>query len=441
MRVSSVRSKLPLPAKRQIALLGGRYKMKSPRILFAVFVLSIACAITIGCGGGGSSSHFIQPVNPPPPPTGTNYTTCSDNGGGSQLVPNWQSPLFINNYQAATQALIQHVSQASYASKIGYIRIGLGRGGEINLPQGWNDSTSGSCYGGYSGKWGYTVGGSAVSSSTWNTYLSDMVTFEHGLQSPNPLLVSITPVSGAGNVTDDFIAPIAVQNGLSYGNQGLQASDITAFSSGGQCGGDWCNLFENSAPAIKELQTIGQSCPQGVGACSGQQGETGPLPPLLQFATGQGTPVVPSPSNDLEIYYQDWLIAYDPTNSDNGTYGAAYASALAAASANATMQVLFPDPSNSDIQTYVLTQPSVAGVVIDVDWSDIQPSSSSSFDWTITDSLIQQWIGAGAKKVNLVFQNTTYGGDNCSGGSGVGSQGQSSSGNCAMPAWMWTVLQ
>jgi hypothetical protein len=105
------------------------------------------------------------------------------------------------------------------------------------------------------------------------------------------------------------------------------------------------------------------------------------------------------------------------------------------------MQVLFPDPSNSDIQTYVLTQPSVAGVVIDVDWSDIQPSSSSSFDWTITDSLIQQWIGAGAKKVNLVFQNTTYGGDNCSGGSGVGSQGQSSSGNCAMPAWMWTVLQ
>ena len=415
--------------------------MKFPRILIGTTVLGVLAAITTACGGGGGSSRFIQPINPPPPPTGTNYTTCTDNEGGSQLVPNWQSPLFINNYQPAIQALIQHVSQASYASHIGYIRIGLGRGGEINLPSGWNDQSQSNsvCYGGYSGKWKYSVGGTSAGSSSWNTYLSSMIIYEGALGSPKNLLVSITPVSGAGNVTDDFIAPVAVQNGLSYGNQGLEASDITAFSSGGQCGGDWCNLFKIAPPAIKELQTIGQSCPQGAGACSGQQGETGPLPALLQFATGQGSPVVPSPSNDLEIYYQDWLIAFDPTNSDNGTYGAAYASALEAASAHATMQVLFPDPTNPDIQTYVLTQPSVAGVVIDVDWSDIQPSSSS-FDWTITDNSIQQWIGAGAKKVNLVFQNTTYGGGNCQ-STAVGSNGQSSSGNCAMPAWMWSVLQ
>jgi hypothetical protein len=102
--------------------------------------------------------------------------------------------------------------------------------------------------------------------------------------------------------------------------------------------------------------------------------------------------------------------------------------------------VLFPDPSNSDIPTYVLSQSSVTGVVIDVDWSDIQPTSAGSFDWTITDASIQRWISAGAKKVNLVFQNTTYAGNNC-GQNSIGSNGQSSSGNCAMPAWMWTVLQ
>lgn len=409
--------------------------MKFPRFLCVLTAVSIVAAMS-ACGGGSSNSRSTVPTTPPPPPTGTNYTTCTDNEGGSQLVPNWQSNLFQSNYQTAISALITHVSQASYASQIGYIRIGLGRGGEINLPSGWNDSSSGVCYGGYSGKWNYSVGGSTPSSSSWNGYLAGMVSFEGSLSSPKRLLVSITPVTGAGVATDDFIAPIAVQNGLGYGNQGLEASDITNFDSQQPCGGDWCNLFNQDPAPIMELQTLGQSCPQGTGACSGQQGSTGPLPPLLQFATTQ----VPTPANDLEIYYQDWLIAFDPTNSSNSTYGAAYSSAIEAAASHAAMQVLFPDPTNSDIQTYVLTQQSAAGVVIDVDWSDIQPSNAGSFDWSITDASIQQWLAAGAKKVNLVFQNTTYGGNNCS-SSQIGSNGQSSSGNCAMPAWMWTVLQ
>lgn len=393
--------------------------MKFPRILLAGTALLIVAAIMTGCGAS-PHSNFVQ-KQPPPPPTGTNYTTCN-----GQQVPNWQSNLFQTNYKAAIQALVTH-----YGSNpnVGYIRIGLGRGGEINLPQGWNDSSSGACYGGYSGSWGYTVGGNSVGSSTWNTYLSGMVVYEGGLNSPKPLLVSITPVTGAGTVTDDFIAPIAVQNGLSYGNQGLEASDITNYPN---CGGDWCNLFQGQfAPTIAELQTIGQSCPQGVGACSGLQGNTGPLPPLLPFA-------ILHRANNLELYYQDWLIAYDPNDPNNGTYGPPYKSAIELAGASATMQVLFPDPSNADIQDFVMNQASVTGAVIDVDWSDIQPSGSSSFDWAITDAAIAPWIAA-HKKVNLVFQNTTYGGSGCP-NSGIGSNGNVGS-NCAMPSWMWTVLQ
>jgi hypothetical protein len=414
--------------------------MKFLRTLLPVSALLVVAAIMTACGGGGATNSRGVPGQPPPPPTGANYTTCQDNAGNSQLVPNFLSSQFQTNYQNAISNLITHVSHAPYAAQVGYIRIGLGRGGEINLPNGWNNSSSGVCYGGYF-KWGYTAGSP---SATWDQYLAGMLSFEGSLSSPKQLLVSITPISSSGIETDDYIAPIAVQNGISYGNQGLQASDITAFGTGGACGGDWCKLFEQSPPVIKELQTIGQSCPQGAGACtSQQQSSTGPLPPLLQFATGvggSGIPIVPAPGNDLELYYQDWLIAYDPTDPDNGTYGAAYKSAIEAASAHATMQVLFPDPSNSDIPTYVLSQSSVTGVVIDVDWSDIQPTSAGSFDWTITDASIQRWISAGAKKVNLVFQNTTYAGNNC-GQNSIGSNGQSSSGNCAMPAWMWTVLQ
>jgi hypothetical protein len=396
--------------------------MKFPRILIAVSSLC-ALAIMAGCGGV-SGNHFVQ-HQPPPPPTGNNYTTC-----GGQLVPNWQSSAFQTNYKAAIQALI---TKYGSDSNIGYIRIGLGRGGEINLPQGWNDQSSGACFGGYSGTWGYTVGGSSPNSSTWNGYLAGMVQFEGGLHSQNRLLVSITPVNGAGTVTDDFIAPIALQNGLSYGNQGLEASDITNFPN---CGGDWCNLFGQLPPAISELQTIGQSCPQGVGACSGQQGDTGPLPPLLPFAVAHH-------SNDLELYSQDWLIAYDPNDPNNGTYGAAYKSAIEVASGAARMQVLFPDPSNSDIANFVMNQPSVTGAVIDVDWSDMDigdtnAGTHSSYDFSITDAAIAPWTAAG-KKVNLVLQSTTYGGSGNCPNKGIGSNGNEPS-NCAMPPWMWTAL-
>jgi hypothetical protein len=398
--------------------------MKFPRIFLVVAALCVVAAIATSCGSSYSRETYVPP--PTLPPTGANYTTCTDNSGSSQQAPNWQSQLFISNYQAAITALVSH-----YGSNpnVGYIRIGLGRGGEINLPQGWNDSSSGACYGGYTSKWGYTVGSDA--SANWNAYLQSMVQFEggpnfNGSTSPKPLLVSITPVNGAGTAVDDFIAPIAVQNGLSYGNQGLESSDLTATT----CGGDWCHLFATFHPQIAELQTLGQSCPAGTSCANSLSASTGPLDVLLPFATAHG-------ANDLELYYQDWLIAYDPNYASSAT--AAYAAAISTASGSASMQVLFPDPTVSDIGTYLMTNPAVTGAVISVDWSDIEPTTAGSFDWTITDAAIAPWINSG-KQVNLVLQNTTYGGNNCP-ASGIGSNGQSGTGNCAMPPWMWTVLK
>jgi len=363
-------------------------------------------------------------------------------------MPNWLSPLFQNNYKPAITALVQHYESNS---SVDYIRIGLGKGGEINLPQGWNDSNSGVCFGGYSGTWGYTVGGSSTNSSTWNTYLADMISFEHSLNSSKTLMISITPVTGAGTVTDDFIAPLAVAAGMSYGNQGLESSDITDYPN---CGGDWCVLFGSSPPVIKELQTIGQSCPASTSSnCANSQAQsTGPLPPLLAFATGQGVPVVAHPANDFELYYQDWLIAYDPTYANalgvSSADQAAYKAAIQAARATgAKMQVLFPpQPGDTDypaVQQYLMSNPDVTGTVISAEWSDFDlgdatAGTHSSYKFDITDNVASDWISAG-KRVNIVLQDTTYGGSgNCPGG-GIGSNGNTGN-NCAMPAWMWTVL-
>jgi hypothetical protein len=416
--------------------------MKSPRTLFAATTLLIAAAIMTACGAS-PSSHFV-PHQPPPPPTGTNYTTCS-----GQQMPNWLSPLFQNNYQPAIRAL---VSNYESNSSVGYIRIGVGKGGEINLPQGWNDQNSGVCYGGYTGTWGYTVGGNSTNSSTWNNYLASMITFEHSLNSSKTLMISITPVTGAGTVTDDFIAPLAVAAGIGYGNQGLEASDITDYPN---CGGDWCNLFGSSPPVIKELQTIGQSCPASTSCANSQAQSTGPLPPLLAFGTGiggVGIPIVPHPANDFELYYQDWLIAYDPTYANSlgvsAADQAAYKAAIqAAAATGAKMQVLFPpQPGDTDfpaVQTYLMSNPDVTGAVISAEWSDFDLGNATtgahtSYDFSITDGVIQPWIQAG-KKVNLVLQDTTYGGSGNCPSSGIGSNGNTGN-NCAMPAWMWTVL-
>ena len=47
-------------------------------------------------------------------------------------------------------------------------------------------------------------------------------------------------------------------------------------------------------------------------------------------------------------------------------------------------------------------------------------------------------VGKG-QPVNIVLQDTTYGGSGNCPNSGMGSNGNVGS-NCAMPAWMWTVL-
>jgi hypothetical protein len=71
---------------------------------------------------------------------------------------------------------------------------------------------------------------------------------------------------------------------------------------------------EYSGQAPLELQTYLQSCPDK--SCT-----TGSLVDLVPFAVAHKATV-------LEIYYQDWLLAFDPSYPGNSQYGAAYAQVL-----------------------------------------------------------------------------------------------------------------
>jgi hypothetical protein len=238
--------------------------------------------------------------------TPSNYVTCTPaNANGPQLIPNYMDSngVFMTNYKAFIQGVISHYGSNS---NIGYIRIGLGRGGETIPVADWADNT---ICGQTFAAWGYSV-------SSWDSnYIEPMLNYEHSLSSKQ-LMVGITPMgAGSGNQNADFAANTAVPLGIGVGSQGLQKSDLAG---GGSCGADWCNLFSQYTGRVPlQLQTVGQSCPDNA-SCP-----TGSLVTLLPFAVANHATII-------ELYYQDWLAAFDLNFSG---YAPAYATVIEKAAA------------------------------------------------------------------------------------------------------------
>lgn len=228
-----------------------------------------------------------------------NTTTCD----GVKVV-NFFNHTFQTSYQNFIQAVVEHYQNNS---NIGYIRFGLGRGGETNPPLG-TDGSDRVCTAAFK-KWGF-------SADTWTNYLNMMIAFEGSLNSHKRLGVTLT-----GELTravSEDVAAKAVPLGIMIGSQGLGVHDVTHYPN---CASDWCNMFNEYYGQVPlELQTVGPSCPSGSG-CTGLAVYTGPLPPLLALAVSHH-------ATNLEIYVEDWLIAFDPSNSKHAKYGATYAAAL-----------------------------------------------------------------------------------------------------------------
>lgn len=241
-------------------------------------------------------------------------TTCD----GEQIPDYFDVVNFQTPYQAFIRAALE---QYGSDPTIGYIRIGLGRGGETFPGRGIN-GTDPVCTAAFVG-WGYTE-------QDWISYLTGMLqTASSNNLSKKQLMVGIVGVAAGGsgsNAIPDAVAKAAVADGIGFGSQGLQSNDIRSYPS---CTSDWCSLFNRYVGQVPlELQTLGPSCPAGVGQCPNDpdQDATGSLVPLLPFAASHHT-------TSLEIYFRDWLIAYDPNYPGYSQYGANYATAIENAAA------------------------------------------------------------------------------------------------------------
>lgn len=225
----------------------------------------------------------------------SNITTCK-----REQIPNYFQPAFQLPYQAFLAQVVKH-----YATNgsIGYIRIGLGRGGETLPAQGFGTDP---CTSTFINQWGW-------SETNWINYISAMLTYESTLKSPKQLMIGIDSTGHRTMPVSEATA--AVSLGIGFGNQGLEASDIKNYPT---CSTDWCNLFNQYAGQVPlELQTVALSNPQG-------NPPVGSLTKLLPFAVSHHATV-------LEIYCDDWLLGFDPNYPGYSTYGAGYASALKAA--------------------------------------------------------------------------------------------------------------
>lgn len=234
--------------------------------------------------------------------TAQNYVTCTPaNAAGPQQIPNYFAPAFQTNYKTFLQQVVQHYGSNS---SIGYIRMGLGRGGETVPVQDWDDTTT-ACGQSFVNTWGYSV-------SSWDTnYIGPMLQYEGSLHSPKELMVGVTSMGGTSQ-NADFAASVAAPLGIAIGGQGLQKNDLT--NPPNSCASDWCNLFIKYPNVQHELQPYGLSCPDN--SCV-----TGSLVEILPFA-------VTNKANIIELYGKDWLAAFDPSYPG---YTSAYASVIESA--------------------------------------------------------------------------------------------------------------
>ncbi|MGA2758681.1 MAG: hypothetical protein ABSF58_15175 [Solirubrobacteraceae bacterium] len=248
----------------------------------------------------------------------SNYTVCNNNGT-VQMFGNYFKSSFQTAYQNAVAALIDHYANSLAQFKSDYIRVALGHGGEMLPSPQW----SGDCLSQLETWSGATSQSTFISDwiSNWLTPMADFMGGKNfnGAKTPMQIMGSITPMGTDSNCTGcqvpDSIAPVYVLNEMGFGSQGFEISDVG--SANGTA--DWVYLFGQEHGKVPlELQTLGQSCPGGVGACdSGNinctvnghnysneslSSCTGALPTLLPFAESNYATI-------LEIYYQDWDLA------------------------------------------------------------------------------------------------------------------------------------
>lgn len=249
------------------------------------------------------SQQFGQPVTPPYVLKQVHTVQCSSRLPATPVY--WESA-YRDNFHAFMRAVAAHYG---HDSRIGYIRFGIGAGGEDYPANGLR----GSCLARWRAR--------GLSAQRWQSYSLGMIHFESTLHVRVQLMVGLNGLSGTpGAALPDAVAAAAASHGIGIGIQGLAAGTMQAVQAGRSCYANWCALFDRFAGRVPlEVQTFTRSNPAGAGP-------TGALPPLLSFALGLHAQI-------FELYPEEWLVADDPSFPGYAQAHAAYHTALTQAAA------------------------------------------------------------------------------------------------------------
>jgi len=219
------------------------------------------------------------------------------NGDADTGMPVFTEPPFETAYKNFISAVIQHYSNNP---SIGYIRFGLGLGGEVAplCVTQWPN----------------------FSKTDFLNFVQNMMSFEASLHGQVRLEQNIHAIGNPPDVSyADAEASYAVQDGfIGFGNNGANVQDVSAASSGQPCNADWCALFDKYAgtevdgsPIVLQLQTLGPTDPTNAG-------EVGSLSQILPFAAQHH-------ANTFELFVPDLLLAFDPHYASSSPATAAFA--------------------------------------------------------------------------------------------------------------------
>jgi len=248
------------------------------------------------------------------------YGTCAQGVDNTAFPAAWTTP-FLTAWKAAVGQALTHMAGQSYAPYIAYIRVGGGAGGEW-FP--WaTQALETLC----------SPANVAGLKTQWMAYNNTMQSYITGLGTGFQFVQAMDGGFASQNIPYHWCtseATNAVTNSMNgIGTEGLKGQDITNFNAVGYADGNthvsgypsmnsaylFKTYLRSSQLTHLQTQTSAASDPTNTN-------QPGSLVPLLPYATNTIF------STDIELYYVDWQVAYDPANTNHGTYGAAYAQAI-----------------------------------------------------------------------------------------------------------------
>jgi len=272
----------------------------------------------------GTPTSGVFNVNSTTCGSGSTLCNLAQVASGDPVVWEWPYVYWINLFNAGVDGSSQpgvsgHYAAASWASQIDYIRFGVNVGGEI-FPDA--QPVLASNYGLTATEFQniYATTGGAPTytaiAATWQT-----------LHPPWVPMASLNMYTGGCSVNcqmmPSLVAAAAMSHpGYTLGEQGLAAADPANWANGNSP--VTSNGFAFAAmqywPISKWLEnqtdgdSVGPGAPAAGTTCVTKQTLTGPLPPILVFATQHHT-------NAFEIYATDISATYDPNYVAGTTFG------------------------------------------------------------------------------------------------------------------------